>query len=82
VARELLCFDRVMIGDRVMTGYVVDVERCIRCGACAILAPGLFEVVRKVRLVRQPATASEATAAAAAALVCPARAIAEAEATA
>lgn len=57
-------------------GYVVDPERCLGCGSCAILAPEVFAVVRRVRLVRQPVTEAEATACAAAALVCPAQAIA------
>ena len=57
-------------------GYAVDAERCLGCGSCAILAPEVFAVVRRVRLVRQPVTAPEATACAAAALVCPTQAIA------
>jgi ferredoxin len=57
-------------------GYAVEPERCLGCGSCAILAPGVFAVVRRVRLVRQPATAAEVTACAAAALVCPTQAIA------
>ena len=57
-------------------GYAVEPERCLACGSCAILAPGVFAVVRRVRLVRQPETAAEVTACAAAALVCPTQAIA------
>lgn len=56
-------------------GYAVDPERCLGCGSCAILAPDVFAVVRRVRLVRQPVTAPEAAACAAAALVCPTQAI-------
>jgi ferredoxin len=56
-------------------GYAVEPERCLGCGSCAILAPGVFAVVRRVRLVRQPATEAEVTACAAAALVCPTQAI-------
>ena len=52
-------------------GYAVEPERCLGCGSCAILAPGVFAVVRRVRLMRQPATEAEVTACAAAALVCP-----------
>lgn len=56
-------------------GYAVEPERCLGCGSCAILAPGVFAVVRRVRLVRQPATEAEVTACTAAALVCPTQAI-------
>ncbi|HEX3759346.1 MAG TPA: ferredoxin [Kofleriaceae bacterium] len=56
-------------------GYAVDPERCLGCGSCAILAPAVFAVVRRVRLVRQPVTEPEAAACAAAALVCPTQAI-------
>lgn len=56
-------------------GYAVEPERCLSCGSCALLAPGVFAVVRRVRLVRQPATEAEGTACAAAALVCPTQAI-------
>lgn len=56
-------------------GYAVEPGRCLGCGSCAILAPDVFAVVRRVRLVRQPMTEREATACAAAALVCPAQAI-------
>jgi ferredoxin len=55
--------------------YTVDVERCIRCGGCAILAPATFAVDKRVRLVRQPASVEEERACATAALVCPAQAI-------
>lgn len=56
-------------------GYAVEPERCLGCGSCAILAPGVFAVVRRVRLVRQPATEAEVKACTAAALVCPTQAI-------
>ena len=56
-------------------GYTVEPERCLSCGSCALLVPGVFAVVRRVRLVRQPATEAEVTACAAAALVCPTQAI-------
>lgn len=59
--------------------YSVEVERCLGCGSCAILAPALFAVARRVRLVRQPETPAERDACAAAALVCPTRAIAAVE---
>ena len=56
-------------------GWTVDVQRCIGCGACAILAPAVFAVVKRVRITRPPETAAERAAVAAAALVCPTRAI-------
>jgi len=56
-------------------GYAVEPERCLGCGSCAILAPEVFAVARRVRLVRQPVTEREAAACAAAALVCPTQAI-------
>ena len=56
-------------------GYAVEPERCLGCGSCAILAPGVFAVVRRVRLVLQPATDAEVTACAAAVLICPTQAI-------
>ncbi len=56
-------------------GYAVEPERCLGCGSCAILAPDVFAVVRRVRLVRQPVTEREDRACAAAALVCPTQAI-------
>lgn len=55
----------------------VDPAACVRCAACSILAPGVFEVTRKgTRVARQPADAAERLACRAAALVCPTRAIA------
>jgi len=50
-------------------------ERCLRCGSCAILAPDIFAVVGRVRLLRQPAGEPERAACEAAALVCPTQAI-------
>jgi ferredoxin len=53
----------------------VDVAVCVRCAACSILAPRVFEVTRKgSRVVREPAEAERA-AVAAAALACPTQAI-------
>lgn len=52
-----------------------DAERCIRCGSCAILAPGVFAVERRVQVVRQPETDDERSRCRAAAIVCPTEAI-------
>jgi ferredoxin len=53
----------------------VDLASCVRCAACSILAPRVFEVTRKgSRVVREPA-GDERGAVAAAALACPAQAI-------
>ena len=41
---------------------VADAERCIRCGSCAILAPGVFAVVRRVQIVPLEQVAGEAQA--------------------
>ena len=58
----------------------VDARRCVRCAACAVVAPGLFEVTRKGTVVRrQPVGEDEVRMAAAAVLVCPAQAILEAD---
>lgn len=58
----------------------VDASRCVRCAACAVAAPGLFEVTRKGTVMRrQPSGEDDVRAAAAAMLVCPAQAIIEAE---
>lgn len=47
----------------------------MRCAACSILAPAVFEVTRKgSRVMREPGDADQA-AVAAAALACPAQAI-------
>jgi ferredoxin len=55
--------------------YAVDGERCIRCGSCAILAPGVFAVERRIELVRQPEGEPELARCRAAAIVCPTGAI-------
>jgi ferredoxin len=53
----------------------VDISTCMRCAACSILAPAVFEVTRKgSRVMREPGDADQA-AVAAAALACPAQAI-------
>lgn len=56
--------------------YAIVAERCLRCGACSTLAPGLIAMgdVAAV-IVRQPRTASEASAADAALFNCPVLAI-------
>ena len=53
----------------------VESERCIRCGSCAILAPGVFSVERRVQIVRQPDGGDERGRCRAAAVVCPTGAI-------
>jgi ferredoxin len=55
----------------------VDIATCVRCAACSILAPAVFEVTRKgSRVVREPGPGEDERAAvAAAALACPAQAI-------
>ncbi len=50
-------------------------ERCIRCGSCAILAPEIFDVARRVVVKRQP-EGDEIARCEAAALICPTQAIA------
>ena len=55
--------------------YVADAERCIRCGSCAILAPAVFAVERRVQIVRQPDGDAEQAQCRAAAIVCPTGAI-------
>ena len=55
--------------------YSADAERCIRCGSCAILAPGVFAVERRVQIVRQPDGEAEQVRCRAAAIVCPTGAI-------
>lgn len=65
-----MCFDARV------SGYAVDLERCVRCASCAILAPQIFEVGRRVQISRQPETPAELRAVEAAALVCPTQAIA------
>jgi ferredoxin len=53
----------------------VTPERCLGCGACAVVAPAVFAVVRRARVVRQPASPAESRACEAAMLVCPTQAI-------
>ena len=57
------------------TTFIADAERCIRCGSCAILAPGGFAVERRVQIVRQPEGDAEQLRCRAAAIVCPTGAI-------
>jgi ferredoxin len=52
-----------------------DAERCIRCGSCAILAPGVFAVERRVQIARQPEGDDERARCRAAEIVCPTGAI-------
>jgi ferredoxin len=73
-AIEPPCFDR-----SVMISYTVNAERCIRCGSCAIFAPGVFAVERRVQLVRQPEGDPELARCHAAAIACPTGAIRTAE---
>jgi ferredoxin len=53
----------------------VDAERCIRCGSCAILAPGVFSVERRVQIARPPEDDDERTRCRAAQVICPTGAI-------
>jgi ferredoxin len=57
----------------------IDPRTCIRCGACAILAPGIVAVGRggPARVVRAPATDVDARRARAAHLTCPVGAVRE-----
>jgi ferredoxin len=55
--------------------YMADAERCIRCGSCAILAPAVFAVERRVQILRQPEGEAEQVQCRAAAIVCPTGAI-------
>jgi ferredoxin len=55
--------------------FVVREDRCIRCGACATLAPEVFALRSELLVVRQPAGKDEATRAMAALLNCPSQAI-------
>ena len=56
-------------------GFRATAERCVRCHACATLAPEVFAVRDTVTITRQPQTADEQDRAMAALLVCPAQAI-------
>ncbi|MGE0399904.1 MAG: ferredoxin [Kofleriaceae bacterium] len=63
-----------------MRTVVVDLERCIRCGGCSTLAPGVFSVASKATaILRQPQTEPEWSDTRAASLACPTEAIAIAE---
>ena len=54
----------------------VRAQACIRCAACASVAPGLFAVDRgPARVLRAPETDAERLAAQAAAILCPAGAV-------
>jgi ferredoxin len=56
--------------------YSVVDDACLRCGACATLAPGIIAMGDTVaQIVRQPATPEEVTAADAALFNCPVLAI-------
>ena len=53
----------------------VDLSTCVRCGACAIIAPTVFELSRKgTRVLREP-DANDEAAVRAAALICPKQSI-------
>jgi ferredoxin len=57
---------------------VVDRSACVRCGACASVAPAVFAVNRRgVEVLAQPSDDRQHVAVRAALLLCPARAIAE-----
>ena len=59
-----------------MEPVTVDLSACVRCAACAILAPRIFELTRKgTRVVRQPSDDRERAACRVAAVVCPTQAI-------
>ena len=56
--------------------HEVDARACIRCGACASVAPELFAVDGPVaRVLREPAGEAEQRACAAALLLCPTSAV-------
>jgi ferredoxin len=56
--------------------YSVSTDKCLRCGACSTLAPGLIAMGdRTAIIVRQPATQEERAAADAALFNCPVLAI-------
>jgi ferredoxin len=60
--------------------YSVRADRCIRCAACSILAPGVFSVeASAARVVRQPQSRADELGARAALAGCPASAIASVE---
>jgi len=54
----------------------VDRGACVRCAACAVVAPAVFSVSRRgVEVRAQPETGEQRTAARAASMLCPAQAI-------
>ena len=55
----------------------IEPGKCIRCGSCAIMAPGIFTVDNKgpARVVRLPATPEEERRTRAAHLNCPTGAV-------
>lgn len=56
--------------------YSIAAERCLRCGACSTLAPGVIAMGDAAAvIVRQPRSAGEAAAADAALFNCPVLAI-------
>ena len=58
------------------TTYAVDPRTCIRCAACATIAPANFAVrVGPAKLLRNPQTPRERRACAASAAICPTQAI-------
>jgi ferredoxin len=62
--------------------YEVDARTCIRCAACATVAPGLFALDGPAaRALRSPIDDVERRACAAALLLCPTTAIHRREAT-
>jgi ferredoxin len=67
-------FDRRVRHDSKVV-YRADAEYCIRCGSCALLAPEVFAVERRVQIVRQPDGDAELRRCRAAAIVCPTGAI-------
>jgi ferredoxin len=69
VANRALWFDRLVRHDSRVV-YRADAEYCIRCGSCALLAPEVFAVERRVQILRQPEADSELRRCRAAAIVC------------
>ncbi|HVE83367.1 MAG TPA: ferredoxin [Myxococcales bacterium] len=60
--------------------FEVRAQSCIRCGACATAAPGLFALDRgPARVLRPPETDQEWSAARVAAILCPTGAVRDAE---
>ena len=64
-------------------GFEVDARRCIRCGACALLCPGVFAMAQDAaRVARQPRDGGERRLARVALLNCPTSSIRTRAATA